>query len=180
MEIVQHYTLMVLAVVLGFSWLVFVHELGHYLLAKWNGVRVHVFSIGMGPYLLSFTRGDTLYVISMIPIGGYVKMAGQDDLRPDLKPTKDPKDYRNKRPGQRAAILAAGAAFNLIFAYLAFGICYYFGVDMPAPIIGKVDPKSPAGEAKAYAGTGRDEIDNPLKEGDRITMVNGQPIKTFF
>ena len=100
----------------GFSILIFVHELGHYLLAKWNGVRVQVFSLGMGPYLVSFTWGETLYVLSMVPIGGYVKMAGQDDMQPDLTASPDPGDYRNKRPGQRAAILAAGAAFNLIFA----------------------------------------------------------------
>lgn len=179
MAILEHYTLMALAVVFGFSWLVFVHELGHYLLAKWNGVRVHVFSIGMGPYLLSFQKGETLYVLSLVPIGGYVKMAGQDDMKVDLAATKDPKDYRNKRPGQRAAILAAGAAFNLIFAYLGFALCYYIGVEMPAPILGKVDPQSPLAQAVSNVPGGKTEP-NPLQEGDVITTVNGDPIKHFF
>ena len=158
MAILEHYTLMTLAVVFGFSWLVFVHELGHYLLAKWNGVRVHVFSIGMGPYLLSVQKGETLYVLSLIPIGGYVKMAGQDDMKVDLALSRDPKDYRNKRPGQRAAILAAGAAFNLIFAYLGFALCYWIGVEMPAPIIGKVDPQSPLAQAVSRVPGGKTEI----------------------
>src|SRR3977135_3760404 len=93
-------------VILGFSGLIFIHELGHFLLAKWNGVRVHVFSIGMGPYIFSFTRGGTIYALSLMPLGGYVKMMGQEDLNPNPDASKDPSDYRNKRPGQRAAILA--------------------------------------------------------------------------
>src|SRR5205814_8618984 len=99
--------------VLGFSGLIFIHELGHFLLAKWNGVRVYVFSLGMGPYLFSFTWRGTVYVLSMIPIGGYVKMMGQDDMNANLATNKDESDYRNKRPAQKAAILAAGPIYNL-------------------------------------------------------------------
>src|ERR1700709_43411 len=95
--------------VLGFSGLIFIHELGHFLLAKWNGVRVHVFSIGMGPYLISFTHNGTIYALSRVPVGGYVRMLGQADLDADLTENKNPADSRNKRPGQKAAILAAGA-----------------------------------------------------------------------
>ena len=113
--------------ILGFSGLIFVHELGHFILAKWNRVRVHVFSLGMGPYLASFTFRGTVYVLSLIPIGGYVKMLGQDDLNPNAPPSRDKHDYRNKRPGQKAAILAAGAIFNLLFALLAFALCYWIG-----------------------------------------------------
>jgi len=164
----------------GFSILIFVHELGHYLLAKWNGVRVHVFSLGMGPYLVSFTWGETLYVLSMVPIGGYVKMAGQDDMHPDLTASPDPGDYRNKRPGQRAAILAAGAAFNLIFALFMFTCCYYYGVNMKgmAPIVGDVLPQTPIGQAQSVTASG-DSVPRPLRRGDRITAVNGMPVKTM-
>lgn len=167
-----------LGLVFGFSILIFVHELGHYLLAKWNGVRVYVFSLGMGPYVFSFTWGETLYVFSLIPIGGYVKMAGQDDLRPSLPVEKDPHDYRNKRPGQKAAILAAGAFFNLVFALFAFTACYYFGVEMQAPVIGNVRKGSPLDKAESLTASGKPRP-NPLKKGDRITMINGVHIKTF-
>ncbi len=169
-----------LGLVGGFSILIFVHELGHYLLAKWNGVRVHVFSLGMGPYLVSFTWGETLYVFSLVPIGGYVKMAGQDDMQPDLTASADPGDYRNKRPGQRAAILAAGAAFNLIFALFMFTCCYYYGVNMKgmAPIVGDVLPQTPIGQARALIASG-ESVPRPLQRGDRITSVNGMPVKTM-
>ena len=70
--------------ILGFSGLIFIHELGHFLLAKWNGVKVYVFSIGMGPYIVSYTYNGTVYALSLIPMGGYVKMMGQDDLNADL------------------------------------------------------------------------------------------------
>jgi regulator of sigma E protease len=163
--------------IFGFSWLIFVHELGHYLLAKWNGVRVHVFSLGMGPYILSWRKGETLYVLSLVPIGGYVKMAGQDDLKPNQEATKDPHDYRNKRPGQRAMILAAGAIFNLIFAYLGFAFCYRVGVKMEGPVVGEVFPETPLAKAMEYDANGVLQP-APLQRGDRITMVGGQPVKS--
>ena len=163
--------------VCGFSWLIFVHELGHFLLAKWNGVRVYVFSVGMGPYLLSFTRGETVYAISILPLGGYVKLAGQDDLKPDLPGNRDPKDFRNKRPGQKIAILAAGAIFNLIFALMAFTACYTFGVKMPPPVIGYVPMDSAGAQAVMEKPEGR--VPFPLKEGDRVKYVNGNHVRVF-
>ena len=164
--------------VVGFSTLVFVHELGHYIFAKWNGVRVKVFSVGMGPYLLSFSRGGTIYVLSMVPVGGYVKMLGQEDLNADPEASKDPGDYRSKRPGQRAAILAAGAFFNLIFAFFAFTCCYYFGVELQSPRVGKVAPNSPVANARVQLGLDQ-YMDAPLREGDRITSVDGVPVFNF-
>ena len=102
-----------LGLILGFSGLIFIHELGHFLLAKWNGVRVYVFSLGMGPYIISFTWRGTVYALSLVPIGGYVKMMGQDDLNPALDSIPDPSDYRNKRPGQKAAILLPATSASL-------------------------------------------------------------------
>lgn len=162
----------------GFSALVFVHELGHYTLAKWNGVRVKVFSIGMGPYLVSFTKGETVYAFSLIPMGGYVKMLGQEDLNPALDKAKDPHDYRNKRPGQRAAILAAGAGFNLIFALFAFTVCYYCGVEVDAPRVGYVSPDSPLGQAEALNAKG-ERVPHPIQEGDYIRSLDGVPVRSF-
>ena len=167
--------------ILGFSGLIFVHELGHFALAKWNGVRVYVFSLGMGPYIFSFTWKGTVYALSLIPIGGYVKLMGQDDLNPNAEPSKDSSDYRNKRPGQKAAILAAGAAFNLIFTIIAFTICYGVGMYIEPPLIGNISPGSKLAEAIEKP------IDKPLSEGvpanlqkgDRILEVNQVPVKTF-
>jgi regulator of sigma E protease len=162
--------------VLGFSALIFVHELGHFLLAKWHGVRVYVFSLGMGPYVLSFTFRGTCYVLSLIPLGGYVKMMGQDDLDPSGRPSQDKTDYRNKRPGQKAAILAAGAIFNLIFAFLAFMVCYWAGMYIEPPRVGKAPPDSPLAKAVLHPKS-EGRLAN-LQPGDRLIEVNGAPVKT--
>lgn len=164
-----------IGLILGFSGLIFVHEFGHFIIAKWNNVRVYVFSLGMGPYLLSFTWRGTIYALSLVPIGGYVKLQGQDDLDTNLKPSKDPHDYRNKRPGQKAAILAAGAIFNLLFAIFLFTICYSVGVEMEPPRLGMIVPGKPL--AKAVMDKDGATPAN-LKEGDRIRAVNGVPVKS--
>lgn len=164
--------------ILGFSGLIFIHELGHFILAKWNGVRVHVFSLGMGPYLFSFNWRGTVYALSMIPIGGYVKMMGQDDLRPDEAPTKDAHDYRNKRPGQKAAILAAGAIFNLLFTLFAFAVCYTIGFYVTPADIGNIAPDVPLAKAYMINEPGK-KVPAKLQKGDRILEVGGVPVKQF-
>ena len=164
--------------ILGFSGLIFIHELGHFALAKWNGVRVYVFSLGMGPYIFSFTYKGTVYALSLIPIGGYVKMMGQDDLNPTSDSTPDPHDYRNKRPGQRAAILAAGAAFNIILTIVIFTVCYLHGMDMDVPMIGNVSPDTPLAHATIKTPTGDQKAN--LQEGTRILAVNGILVKNQF
>ena len=165
--------------ILGFSGLIFIHELGHFVLAKWNGVRVYVFSLGMGPYLLSFTWRGTCYALSMIPIGGYVKMMGQDDLNPSQTESKDREDYRNKRPGQKAAILAAGACFNLIFTLLGFTLCYRLGMHVEPPKIGNISPDRPLSKATMFDSHGK-KVDANLHKGDTILEVGETPVKTYF
>src|ERR1043165_7575036 len=166
-----------IGLLLGFSGLIVMRELGHFLLAKWNGVQVHVFSIGMGPYLLSFTHKGTVYALSMIPLGGYVKMMGQDDLNADVSANKDPRDFRNKRPGQKAAILAAGAAFNIITTIVIFSYCYFSGMHVPSPTIGYVPKDKPL--AKAVLLDGKD-TPAELEKGDRIERVNDIKVKSYF
>ncbi len=163
--------------ILGFSGLIFVHELGHFLLAKWNGVRVHVFSIGMGPYIVSFTHNGTVYALSLIPLGGYVKMMGQDDLNADLSADKNPEDFRNKRPGQKAQILVAGAAFNILLTLVLFTGCYLAGTPFEPPIIGNIAPNTAL--AKAVLDSDK-TVPAKLKKGDRITFVNTVPVKSYF
>lgn len=169
------------SVILGFSGLIFIHELGHFLLAKWNGVHVHVFSIGMGPYIFSFTYKGTVYALSLIPVGGYVKMMGQDDMNADLGASKNPKDFRNKRPGQRAAILVAGAAFNILLTLGIFTYCYARGIYFPAPRIGNVVPTKPIAKAVLIKKDANGEMKEPanLKPGDTILAVNGKRVKNM-
>jgi len=98
------------------SFLVFFHELGHFLFARLFGVKVEVFSVGFGKRLAWKTVGDTEYRLSTIPLGGYVKMKGQDDLDP-LERSGDNDSYNSKKPWQRILILLGGPLFNLILAF---------------------------------------------------------------
>ena len=102
--------------------LVFVHELGHFLVAKWATVYVEKFSIGFGPVLLSKKYGETEYVLSALPLGGYVKMYGeQNDDEPGKEtydPAKEGRSFRDKSAWHKAAIIIAGPLFNVIFAII--------------------------------------------------------------
>jgi regulator of sigma E protease len=148
--------------------LVFVHELGHFLLARWHGVRVHVFSLGFGPKLLSFKRGDTEYCLSAIPLGGYVKMAGEN---PEDNPQGASDEFMSKTKWQRFQILLAGPAMNMILAVLVLALVLMQGdrvlafLSKPA-VIGAVQAQS----AAAAAG---------LQPGDEIVKINGRAISTW-
>ena len=148
--------------------LVFVHELGHFMLARWHGVKVHTFSLGFGPKLLSFKRGDTEYCLSLIPLGGYVKMAGEN---PDDNPQGASDEFMSKSKWQRFQILLAGPAMNMILAVLVLAVVLMQGdrvfafLSRPA-VIGVVQADSPA----AAAG---------LAPGDEIVRINGRAISTW-
>lgn len=155
-----------LAVVLGVGALIFVHELGHFLAAKWAGVKVEVFSLGFGRRLFGFTRGETDYRISVLPLGGYVRMLGQADDDPNQPPTQDAGDFRNKPPGKRFVILVAGVVMNLIFAAVAFVMAFGLGVEFTAAEIGSIEAGSPAARAD-------------LHPGDVITAIDGEEVLGF-
>ena len=145
--------------------LVFVHELGHFLVAKWLGVRVLSFSIGMGPRLFGFRRGETDYRISALPLGGFVRMAGDN---PEEERTGDAGEFLEKPWWARALITVAGPAANLVFAVLLFFAVYSLGYtesDYPARI-GAVEPTS----AAAKAG---------LRPGDSFLEWGGSPARTM-
>ncbi len=95
---------------IGLGLVIFVHELGHYLLAKFVGIKVERFALGFGPRLIGFKRGETDYCIKLLPLGGYVKMLGQEDLAPDQE-TADPRAFGNKSIGARMAVVAATEEF---------------------------------------------------------------------
>ncbi len=154
--------------------LVFVHELGHYLVARYNNVRVEVFSIGFGAELYGWTdKVGTRWKISAIPLGGYVKMFGEKDAvgwDEDERPMTDAEravSFHHKRLGQRAAIVAAGPLANFLFAIVVLG-ALFAAVGTPAPLagVGSVAEDS----AAARAG---------LQAGDRIHSIDGQPVVWF-
>jgi len=138
--------------ILAFSLLIIIHELGHFMLAKLNGVKVHEFSLGMGPKLFGIKGKETEYLIKAFPIGGYVKMEGEETG------SNDPRAFNNKTPLQKLSIVSAGAIMNLILAVVLF-IIVGASEGYILPIIGEVVPNSPA----MHAG---------IKAGDEITKVN--------
>lgn len=157
-------------IILGFSLIVFVHELGHFFAAKWAGVRVERFAVGFGKELFGFTKGETRYSFNVLPLGGYVKMLGQEDFVVDktgeLKVKADPRSFTNKSVGKRMVIVCAGVIMNLIFAAIIFTIVNMVGRLQVPPVLGFVDENMPAGRAG-------------LQPGDRVVEINGTPIDSF-
>jgi regulator of sigma E protease len=152
----------VLLTIFGIGLVIFVHELGHFLCAKKVGVRVEVFSLGFGPRLFGFTRGPTDYRISAVPVGGYVKMAG--DLPGEGQGQSD--ELLSRSVGERTLIYSGGVIMNVLFALVAFPIIFFVGVPMVDPSVGAVTPGGPAWKAG-------------LVEGDRILSINGRETQGF-
>jgi len=162
----------------GLGAVVFVHELGHFLMAKWVGIRVEVFSVGMGPRVCGFRGKETDYRISLVPIGGYIKMTGQEDIAPVKEGDTDPRSFSNKSVGARFAVIAAGVVMNVIFAGIAFVAIGLIGIRFDAPVVGGTLPGMPAAEAEITWDDG--EIDKGgLKPGDTILSINGKSIQGF-
>ena len=156
----------ILLLAFGLGMLIFVHELGHFLAAKLVGIKVEVFSLGFGQRLLGFKRGETDYRISAVPLGGYIKMLGQDDLDPS-KQVDDERAFCNKSVGKRFVVIAAGVVMNIICALALFVILFRFtGVDFLKPEVGGIIPNCPAEKAG-------------LLPGDTILTVNGKKIRDF-
>jgi regulator of sigma E protease len=154
--------------------LIFVHEFGHFLVAKACGVRVLKFSIGFGAPIgvgerrLRWERGGTEYVVGWIPLGGFVRMLGEqlpgDEEHADVPADARPDEFLDAKPTwQKLAISFAGPAMNLAFPILAFSILLFAGIPREAPVIGMVERGSPA----EIAG---------LQAGDRVLEVAGEPI----
>ena len=155
--------------------LVFVHEMGHFLVARRNGVRVDVFSIGFGPELFGWTdRAKTRWKFSLIPLGGYVRMFGDANAasqpagdQADLSPEERAVSFHCKRLGQRAWIVAAGPLANFLFAIvLLAGLFATVGQPFTPPVVGDVVPDS----AAAKAG---------IQPGDRFAAIDGSAIERF-
>jgi regulator of sigma E protease len=160
--------LTILAFLFVLGVLIFVHELGHFLMARRIGVRVLTFSLGFGPKLINVKRGDTEYCISAIPLGGYVKMAGEN---PEDSRTGAPDEFLSKGKWQRFQVLVMGPVMNLLLALVVMALVYYQGAQVPQfeqqpVVIGTFAQDSVAEKAG-------------LKPGDRVVSVDGKSVETW-
>ena len=166
-------TLVAFAFVLGV--LVFVHELGHFLAAKRVGIRVLKFQLGFNPTIVSFRRGDTEYGIGALPLGGYVKMAGEapEDVEHDERgnAVRQPDEFMSKTKWERFQVLIMGPVMNIILAFVVTTFVVYRGVAVPSyqnlpPVVGIVTAGSPAQQAGIQAG-------------DRLVALSGHRVDTW-
>ena len=156
-----------LLTIFGIAFVIFVHELGHFLAARSVGVRVEAFSIGFGPRLFGFKRGDTDWKICLIPLGGFVKMAGEQIATPDAPShSAAPDEFLAKTFLQKTWIISAGVIMNIVFAAVALPLAFAIGVPFEPPVIGAVKP-------------GGDGWKAGLRAGDRITHVDGTAMLAF-
>ena len=206
MELLSNTSNIVL-IVIGFGLLIAIHEFGHFIAARWAGIRVESFAVGMGPTVIAYRRGlgvrfgstapdiktrygaepekiptaelhadgvgETEYSLRLLPIGGFVRMKGQEDIDPSN--TSDAIDgYGSKPVWKRMIVVSAGVIMNMITAVILFVIAFMIGVKFEAPMIGAVRPDSPAATARNLDGGV-----NGLLPGDQINSINGDPMTTF-
>ncbi|MEE2908044.1 MAG: site-2 protease family protein [Planctomycetota bacterium] len=199
----------ILLFIIGFGLLIFVHELGHFIAAKWAGIRTEAFAIGFGPPIISWRKGigfragstnqpimaqtgrnprelsdedmareglgETEYSIRWLPLGGFVRMLGQDDLAPGARASGD-RSFNNTAIWKRMIVVSAGVFMNLLFAAVLFVIAFSIGVRFEAPVVGEVFPGSPASLA---VGTGTATGLVGLKPDDEIVTLDGDDVPTF-
>ncbi|MEW6001311.1 MAG: RIP metalloprotease RseP [Nitrospirota bacterium] len=151
--------------------IIFVHELGHFLFAKLLGVKVLKFSLGFGPKLIGKRYGDTEYLISSIPFGGYVKMLGEN-MEEELKEEERTVAYSHQPVWKRFLIVSFGPFFNLLFAALIFTFVFLYGLPVLLPEIGKIMPQSPAEMAGLMKGDTIIAVDDsPITQWDEMTKI---------
>lgn len=190
----------------GFGFIVFIHELGHFVAARWAGIRVLAFAIGFGPAVCSYRRGmgfrqgsseaeyrkhlegrgvgsidpvsPTEYRFNWLPFGGYVKMLGQDDMHPDaVSSARD--SYQSIKPWKRMIVISAGVVMNIILAGVLFVIVFMAGMKTEPAIVGVVAPGSPAARAIALNAAQAGVTEPGLLPGDHVLTVEGKEPREF-
>lgn len=187
-----------LLVIVGFTMIIVVHELGHFLAARWAGVRVLAFAVGFGPSVVSYRKGlgvrrgsseaeylrlaergqdkgisPTEYRFNALPFGGYVKMLGQDDANPAAT-SEAPDSFQNCVVWKRMVIISAGVVMNVILSAVLFIVVFMVGLKVTPPIIGLVGPGTPAANAVPVNGDSAGVSEPGLRAGDRIVRINGR------
>jgi regulator of sigma E protease len=189
----------IVLIAVGFGLLIFFHELGHFMAAKWAGIRTESFAIGFGPPIMCWRKGigfcfgssdqlirkragrtprqmsdrelaeegygETEYSIRWLPLGGFVRMLGQDDMDPAAVSAL-PRSFNRVSIGKRMIVISAGVIMNVLVAMVCFVIAFSIGVRFEAPIIGDVAVGAPASEAG-------------LQAGDTVLSIDGSPVETF-
>jgi regulator of sigma E protease len=191
----------ILQFIIGLGLVVFVHELGHFTMAKVGDIKVEQFALGFGPRIFGFKARETDYRVNLLPLGGYVKMVGQEDFGTveDLNES-DPRAFNNKPVSTRFAVISAGVVMNVIFAGVLFVMVCLIGIRFPAPIVGGSLPGSPAHKAEIHWQTipgvaartpttalsklvagpvSSPEVTVGLEPGYRVLRVNDQTITRF-
>ena len=211
-----------LAFIFGFGFLVFIHELGHFLVAKWCDIRCTQFALGFGPAMISYRKGigfrfgttepeyfrragesltaagrnaeratqeetlaaadaiglgETEYRLNYLPLGGYVKMLGQEDMDAAAQ-SSDPRAFNSKSVGARFAVISAGVIMNMITGIALFIGAFMAGVEFPPAAVGGVDPTMPAAQAYAEGHEG-DPRYHGLRVADRIVAIDGERTTDF-
>jgi regulator of sigma E protease len=151
-----------LVAILIIGLLILVHELGHFFVARWSGVRILCLSIGFGPKLMTWKRGQTEYALSAIPLGGYVKMAGEQEQ----ERSRQPWEYLSQSIAARSRIIAAGPLMNYLTAVVALWVAFVAGYPELLPVVGGLSEGMPAQRAG-------------LQIGDRIRAIDGESIETW-
>ncbi|MCP4012396.1 MAG: hypothetical protein GY728_04720, partial [Phycisphaeraceae bacterium] len=198
----------ILLIILGFGLLIALHELGHFIAARWAGIRADGFAIGMGPVVASYRGGvgfrfgacddvvkkrlgrfpielsdeemakeglgETQYSLRLLPVGGYVRMLGQEDGNPNAT-SRDARSYTSVSVGKRMVVVSAGVVMNLITAIVMFVVAFMVGVRFEAPVVGPVQPDSPA----AVATSSTEGVAPGIRPGDRITRIGDSDVMTF-
>lgn len=150
------------ASVFVFGLLIFFHELGHFTIAKLAGIKVHEFSLGFGPKVIGFPRGETVYNLRLLPLGGFVRMAGMDPDEED-----DVRGFNKKTVSQRIGVILAGPLMNFFLAIVLLAFIFMVqGLPSPTTRVDKLVPGQPAEQAG-------------IKPGDRIVAIDGNKIKTW-
>lgn len=182
----------ILLLIFGLGMVIFFHELGHFLAARWAGIKVERFAIGFGPRLFGIVRGETDYCLKALPVGGYIKMLGQEDFAP-LKDGDqlDPRSFPAKSVGVRMVVVSAGVVMNLVFAAILFIVVGIVGKNFTQPFVGSVLPGYPASKVEftwrpatsptppATAPMPQPEFGPGLKPGDRILELDGDEVDRF-